>query len=75
MAVTGQLLTMSLGVDGGFRAIGPKYGRPVTEEDLALAEGVDEELANRAPEFGDTPEEVEKFRDRAFIEILKIYNK
>ncbi|UQT50030.1 hypothetical protein M5E87_10860 [Flavonifractor plautii] len=30
MAVTGQLLTISLGVEGGFRAIADKYGEEST---------------------------------------------
>lgn len=76
MAVTGQLLTMSLGVQGGFRAMNAKYGGEENAEKEAfmglLADGVDEEIANRPEEKGNTVEDVEKFRDRALVEILKI---
>ena len=43
MAVTGQLLTMSLGVQGGFREYEKKYSGKdqASEEYLALADGID----------------------------------
>lgn len=76
MAVTGQLLTMSLGVPGGFRMMGKKYGNEDgdTEKERTInliADGVDEEIANRPEEFGNTVDSVVKFRDRAFADILK----
>ena len=76
MAVTGQLLTMSLGVPGGFRMMGKKYGNEDgdTEKERTInliANGVDEEIANRPEEFGNTVDSVVKFRDRAFADILK----
>ena len=37
--------------------------------------GVDAEMANRAPEFGRTNEEIIEFRDRGLIEILKLHKK
>lgn len=73
MAVTGQLLTMSLGVDGGFREYEKKYGgkEAASEPYLALADGIDEALANRKPEEGRTPEEVARYRDKIFAAILR----
>lgn len=76
MAVTGQLLTMSLGVPGGFRMMGKKYGNEDgdTEKERTInmiADGVDEEIAHRGAAFGNTVDDVVKFRDRAFAEILK----
>lgn len=80
MAVTGQLLTMSLGVPGGFRMMGKKYGNeggdPERERTIGLiADGVDAELAARPECFGNTVESVTRFRDKAYTDILKIYNK
>ena len=76
MAVTGQLLTMSLGVPGGFRMMGKKYGNEDGDAEKErtinlIADGVDEEIANRPEEFGNTVDSVVKFRDRAFADILK----
>ncbi len=70
MAITGQILTISMGVKGGLRAMGDKYGKsnPV---DLILADGCDEELANRPAELGQDYESVAAFRDRLIIKILK----
>lgn len=75
MAVTGQLLTMSLGVDGGFYKFCEKYGWPEDPFFQDLGKGVDEELANRDPAVGNTVEEVTKFRDRCFAQILKLHGK
>lgn len=78
MAITGQLLTMSLGVPGGFREMNKKYGAGQPEDPEKtrvmemVADGVDAEIANRPEEKGNTVEGVEKFRDKAFVELLKI---
>lgn len=76
MAVTGQLLTMSLGVDGGFREYEKKYSgkTEATPEYLALADGIDEALVHRSEEQGRTPEAVITYRDRMIAEILKAQN-
>lgn len=73
MAVTGQLLTMSLGVDGGYREYEKKYSgkEEASEPYLKLAEGIDEALAHRTEEEGRTPEEVIRYRDRMFAVLLK----
>lgn len=73
MAVTGQLLTISLGADGGFRAIAEKYGEEPTPWNEVYAQGVDEEIANRDPAMGNTVDGVCKFRDHAFAELLKLH--
>ena len=73
MAVTGQLLTISLGVDGGFRAIAEKYGEEPTPWNEVYAQGVDEEITNRDPSMGNTVDGVCKFRDHAFAELLKLH--
>ena len=73
MAVTGQLLTISLGVHGGFRAIAEKYGEEPTPWNEVYAQGVDEEIANRDPSMGNTVDGVCKFRDHAFAELLKLH--
>lgn len=71
MAVTGQMLTMSLGVDGGFRKMAEKYGTEPTEYDEIYAQGVDDEIANRPAWQGNTVEDVCKYRDKMFVELLK----
>lgn len=73
MAVTGQLLTMSLGVQGGFREYEKKYSGKdqASEEYLALADGIDEAMAARTARQGRTPEDVIKYRDMIIAEILK----
>lgn len=71
MAVTGQLLTISQGVEGGFRNYANKYGLEESEEYQILAEGIDEELSNRPAYMGNTPEEVDDYRDRMLAEILR----
>lgn len=73
MAVTGQMLTMSLGVDGGFRAMAEKYGDEPSEYDEIYAQGVDDEIANREEWQGNTVEDVCKFRDKMFVELLKLH--
>lgn len=73
MAVTGQMLTMSLGVDGGFRKMAEKYGNEPSEYDEIYAQGVDEEIANREEWQGNTVDGVCRFRDRMFVELLKLH--
>ena len=73
MAVTGQLMTMSLGVQGGFRQYAQKYGfEPQPEVFDVLAEGIDDYMANRTPEQGQTPEDVVKYRDKMLAGVLKL---
>jgi len=73
MAVTGQLLTMSLGVDGGYREYEKKYAgkEEASEPYLKLAEGIDEMLSHRTEEEGKTPEAIIRYRDRLFAVLLK----
>ena len=80
MAITGQLLTMSLGVPGGFRQMSAKYkGADADPEKVRLeylvADGVDEEIANRPDFMGNTVEDVIKFRDKTIADVLKLYKK
>ena len=74
MAVTGQLLTISLGIEGGIRGSAAKYGGVTSEADEALAQGVDDEIANRPKEIGNTVDTVADFRDKVLIEILRLQN-
>lgn len=71
MAVTGQILTMSMGIQGGLRAAAAKYGKEPSEEDCTLADGVDQALANRPEAWGNDEDSVARFRDRMFTAILK----
>lgn len=75
MAVTGQLLTISLGVQGGFREYAKKYGGasdPAAYE--LLAQGVEEAIQNRPASEGNTVETVCAYRDQMFASILKLHN-
>lgn len=71
MAVTGQMLTLSLGIEGGLRKMAEKYGLPASEWDEVYACGVEEEMAHRRAGTGNTEEEICRFRDHMFVEILK----
>ena len=70
LAVTGQILTTSLGVKGGLRAMGAKYGKE-NPDDLVLADGLDEELAHRTEKQGRNEAGVLKFRDQMIADILR----
>ncbi|MGN0734854.1 MAG: 3-hydroxyacyl-CoA dehydrogenase NAD-binding domain-containing protein [Anaerovoracaceae bacterium] len=72
-AVTGQLLTLSLGVEGGYRNYAQKYGLAPDPVYAVMAEGIDEEIASRNPEKGQDVASVEKWRDKMFVEILKLH--
>ncbi|MCI8991952.1 MAG: 3-hydroxyacyl-CoA dehydrogenase family protein [Eubacterium sp.] len=71
MAVTGQILTLSLGVQGGLRAVAEKYGKEPEESDIICADGVEAEISNRPEDRGNTVERVERFRDKMFVAMLK----
>lgn len=70
LAIAGPILNVSMGVKGGMHAMGNKYGE-VNEVDKLLADGLDVELAHRAPEHGQDHESVLKFRDKMIVSILK----
>lgn len=71
-AVTGQLLTLSLGVEGGYRNYPQKYGLAPDPIYDVMAKGIDEEIASRSPDKGRDVASVEKWRDKMFVEILKL---
>ena len=73
MAVLGQLLTISLGIPGGIAKAAEKYGLEPDPLYEIVGKSVDEEMAARKPEHGNTVEDIVKFRDRAFADILKIH--
>lgn len=72
MALLGQILTTSLGVEGGFRNMCAKYNLPPNPQYDTLAEGVDEILANRSEEEGRDPAAAAAYRDKMIIELLKL---
>lgn len=75
LPITGQLLTISLGIEGGWKQVKPKYDNlPVTETDIMVAEQIDEELANRPKELGNDLNSVNKFRDKMLVAMLKVQN-
>ncbi len=75
----------SHGIKGILQHIGPSVEKwwedmatftKIPEEFAEKAqEGVEKELTNRPQEFGNTPEEVARFRDNMLIEILKMHKK
>ena len=71
--ITGQLLTLALGVEGGWANMSMKYaGKPASEEELELDKQVNEELANRPAQIGNTTEDAIKFRDKMLVAMLKV---
>jgi carnitine 3-dehydrogenase len=74
MAILGQILTISLGIEGGFRGGAAKYGKEPSPDDELLAAGVEKELANRPEALGNTEDAVQEFRDKAIISILRLQN-
>lgn len=75
LPITGHLLTISLGIEGGWKNIKPKYDNlPATEADLMVAEQIDFELANRPVELGNDIDSVLKFRDKMLVAMLKFQN-
>lgn len=75
MAVTGQIMTMSLGIQGGLRAAAAKYGKEPDEADCILADGVEDAMAHRTQAQGRDEESVIRFRDKMFAGILKLHKK
>lgn len=81
MAITGQLLTMSMGVQGGFRVMAEKYGATAARRPEQIPhypeieDGVEAEIANRTELQGQDLDAITKFRDKAFVEILKLQGK
>jgi len=74
MAITGQLLTISLGIEGGMRASAAKYGGEPSPVDEMIAQGIDDEIMSRPEAIGNTVDGVADFRDKAIIEILRLQN-
>ena len=72
MAVLGQLLTLSLGTPGGFPEYPKKYGLPNDPIYDLLGQGISDEIANRSQEQGQTVEDVIAYRDKMFVQILKM---
>ena len=73
LPITGQLLTISMGVEGGWINMSRKYrGEEPGERDIKLAKQIDEELANRPPELGNTVETCEKFRNKMIVGMLRM---
>ena len=72
MAILGQLLTISLGIPGGFRGRAAKYGKEPDPNDELIAAGVDEAMLNRLPGTGNSVEEICGYRDKMIIGILKL---
>lgn len=72
MAVLGQLLTTSLGVQGGFRNMCAKYGLPPNPDYDLLGEQMDDVYKRRTDEEGRTPEDAAAYRDKMLISILRL---
>jgi len=74
MAITGLLLTMDLGVAGGYRYMAEKYGGKNTPNDEVIADQIDKEIANRLDFEMRDREGISKYRDKMIAEILKLQN-
>jgi carnitine 3-dehydrogenase len=71
MALTGQILTVSLGIEGGLRGMAAKYGDAPSPDDETIASGVEAEMRNRPAWAGRTEADISDFRDRAVIALLR----
>ena len=49
-----------------------KYGNEPSEYDEIYAQGVDEEIASRPDWQGNTVDDVCKYRDKMFVQLLKL---
>lgn len=71
-AISGQLLTLALGVEGGWANMSRKYSNTEpTDFDLWLNDEVNKELANRPEQTGNTVETAIAFRDKMLVAMLK----
>lgn len=69
----GQLLTIGLGCQGGWREMAQKYcATEPPKEYLLVADQVDVELANRPEALGNTLESVLRWRDESLIDLQRI---
>ncbi len=75
LPITGQLLTLSMGVEGGWKNFQNKYyGKEATPFDYWLDYELQRELENRPEEIGNTLESAMKFRDKMLVAELKLQN-
>ncbi|MGI5931440.1 MAG: 3-hydroxyacyl-CoA dehydrogenase family protein [Eubacterium sp.] len=72
MAILGQIMCISLGIDGGIAKGPEKYGLPHKDIYDIAGKGVEEEISHRDPSMGNTVESLNLWRDKALVEILKI---
>jgi carnitine 3-dehydrogenase len=75
LPITGQLLTLSMGVEGGWKNFQKKYyGKEATPFDYWLDYELQRELERRPAEIGNTLESALKFRDKMLVAELKVQN-
>lgn len=72
MAILGQLLTTSLGVEGGFRNLCAKYRLPHNPDYDLLGDEIDAVYASRTEEEGRDPEHAARYRDKMIIQFLQM---
>lgn len=72
MAMIGQTLATSLGVEGGFAKFNEKYGHPHDPRFDILAAGVDEIFEHHTEEQGKDPASATAYMNRMIIEALKL---
>lgn len=77
MAITGQLLSITLGIgDGGFRKLAEKYDGGECDPDTAkVADSVDQWMAARSQEEGNTIDEINDYLNHQIVAILRIMKK
>ncbi len=75
LPITGQLLTLSMGVEGGWKNFQKKYyGKDASPFDYWLDYELQRELERRPEEIGNTLESAIKFRDKMLVAELKWQN-
>lgn len=74
-AITGALLTMTLGTEGGLRNEAEKYHKAPDPDIELIASSIDEEMANRPPEQGNDWDSIGEYRDKMIIAFLRAQGK
>ncbi len=74
-AITGALLTMTLGTEGGLRNEAEKYSKAADPNIELIANSVDEEMANRPAEQGNDWDSIGDYRDKMIIAFLRAQGK
>jgi len=75
LAVTGQMLTINLGTEGGLKNFAQKYGREPEPGIEKIIESIEKEMISRSEDEGRDWESISEYRDRMLVRFLRAKNK